>query len=463
VPGNDVPAIDLKIAYIGGGSREWARKLMIDLALCRELTGQVALYDIDVEAARRNEQLGNWLQGQAGVVARWRYVAVPTLREALAGTDFVVLSIQPGTLECMAEEIAIAERHGMFFPVGDTAGAPGLMRGLRSAIIYAEFARSIAQVCPRAWVINYTNPMAICTRTLTRVEPRLKVFGCCHEVFSTQRMLASLAGCCLGLDATPARHEIEVNVSGINHFTLIDRARYRDADLLALLRRHIAAPGVMRPYTREEVEGWHDWFHCVHQVKFALFQHWGVLPAAGDRHLVEFLPGFVRSPEELFRWGIIRTPVSYRLERWRHAPQQTCELMAGRRPLRLDASGEEGVTLLLALLGLGDRVTNVNLENQGQVANLPRHAIVETNARFSHDEVRPLAAGALPPALESLVARHVANQEMIVAAALTGDKELAFQAVFNDPANRLPVDESWQMFNEMLQAGRQFLPGWDIA
>ena len=121
------------------------------------------------------------------------------------------------------------------------------------------------------------------------------------------------------------------------------------------------------------------------------------------------------------------------------------------------------MTLLLALLGLGDRVTNVNLENQGQVANLPRHAIVETNARFSHDEVRPLAAGALPPALESLVARHVANQEMIVAAALTGDKELAFQAVFNDPANRLPVDESWQMFNEMLQAGRQFLPGWDIA
>ena len=115
--------IDLKIAYIGGGSRGWARKLMIDLALCPDLTGQVALYDIDMESARLNEQLGNWLQGQPGVVSRWRYATVDSLDDALRGADFVVVSIQPGTLEIMGQEIAIAERYGMFFPVGDTAGA----------------------------------------------------------------------------------------------------------------------------------------------------------------------------------------------------------------------------------------------------------------------------------------------------------------------------------------------------
>ena len=131
--------------------------------------------------------------------------------------------------------------------------------------------------------------------------------------------------------------------------------------------------------------------------------------------------------------------------------------------MTLDASGEEGVAQIKALLGLGDLVTNVNVENVGQVSNLPLHAVVETNARFGRDTVQPIAAGELPPAVQSIVARHVSNQEMIVEAALTHDKELAFAAVFNDPANRLPVDESWKMFNEMLSASREFLPGWKIA
>ena len=212
----------LKIAYLGGGSRDWARKLMFDLALCPELSGRVALYDIDLDAARLNEQLGNWLQAQPGVVSQWRYEAVPTLQQALRGADFVVISILPGTLDCMAADIAIAEEHGLFFPVGDTTGAPGLVRGLRAATIYAEFAREIAAACPTAWVINYTNPLTICTRTLTRVEPTLKVFGCCHEVYAVQRMLAGLVNRYLH-EPAPARDAIKINVLGINHFTWIDQ------------------------------------------------------------------------------------------------------------------------------------------------------------------------------------------------------------------------------------------------
>ena len=454
--------VTLKIAYIGGGSRGWARNLMMDLALCPDLTGQVDLYDIDMESARLNEQLGTWLQGQPGVVSQWRYKAVPTLDEALRGADFVVVSIQPGTLECMAAEVAIAERYGMFFPVGDSIGAPGLMRGLRSATIYAGFARRIAELCPQAWVINYTNPMTICTRTLTRVAPGLKVFGCCHEVFGAQRLLANLAAKRLGISPVPLRQEIQVNVLGINHFTMIDRATYQGHDLLALLREYIAEPGVLRPYTQAEVESWHDWFRDGSQVKFWLFQRLGALPAAGDRHLVEFLPGFTRSPEELFRWGVIRTPISYRIERWREAPQRARDLMAGRTPLHLDASGEEGVAQMKALLGMGDLITNVNVENEGQIPDLPRHAVVETNAHFARDQVRPIMAGALPAGLQAIVARHVANQEAIVEAALTRDRDLAFQAFYNDPANRLPVDECWRMFNEMLAATSEFLPGWQI-
>jgi len=449
--------IPLKIAYIGGGSREWARKLMIDLALCPDFTGEVALYDIDMDSARLNQQLGNWMQGQPGVVSRWRYVVVPALREALQDADFVIISIQPGSLELMREEIALAEEYGLFFPVGDTTGAPGLIRGLRSASVYKEFAEALATFCPNAWIINYTNPMSICTRTLTRVAPGLKVFGCCHEVFSTQRMLAGVASQYLKIELPP-RDEIQVNVLGINHFTWINQATYQGHDLLGLLRYHLEQPGTLHTYTQAEVESWNNWFHSTDQVKFALFQHFGILAAAGDRHLVEFLPGFIHSPETLFKWGIIRTPVSWRIERWATAPQKTRDLMSGTTPLVLESSGEEGVNMITALLGLGDLVTNVNMENVGQISNMPLHAVVETNAHFSRDRVRPLTAGALPAGIAPLINQHSANQELIVEAALTKNTDLAFQAFFSDPSNHLPIDTAREFFNRILQVNREYLP-----
>src|SRR5215211_576440 len=163
-----------------------------------------------------------------------------------------------------------------------TIGATGLVRGLRSATIYAGFAEAIATHCPDAWVINYTNPMTICIRTLTRVAPQLKVFGCCHEVFWVQHMLARLASQYLDIDVPP-RNEIQVNVLGINHFTWIDQATYQGQDLLELLKHHLKQPGTLRTFTQEEVESWNDWFYSADQVKFALFQRFGILPAAGDR------------------------------------------------------------------------------------------------------------------------------------------------------------------------------------
>jgi alpha-galactosidase len=444
--------IPLKIAYLGGGSRDWARKLMMDLALCPDLTGEVALYDIDMDAAHLNEQLGNWIQTQPGAVSQWRYTAVSTLRETLHKADFVIISIQPGSLELMRDEIALAEEYGLYYPVGDTTGATGLIRGLRSVSTYKEFAQALATYCPNAWIVNYTNPMTICTRALTRVAPELKVFGCCHEVFSTQRMLARIASQYWNIEVPP-RHEIQVNVLGINHFTWIDKATYQGRDLFGLLRHHLEQPGTLRTYTRKEVEGFHDWFHSTDQVKFNLFKCFGMLAAAGDRHLVEFLPGFIRSPATLFKWGVIRTPVSYRIQRWATAPQKIRDLMNGVTPHVFETSGEESIGIVRALLGLGDLVTNVNMENTGQISNMPLHAVVETNAYFSRDSVRPLTAGALPIGIAPLINQHSANQELIIEAALTGNIDLAFQAFFIDPSVHLPLDTAWELFNKMLQVG----------
>lgn len=440
---------NLKIAYIGGGSRMWARTLMTDLALEPDLSGRVELYDIDFQAAKTNETLGNWIGTQPEACSHWQYTAVETLSQALQGADFVIISIQPGPFETMAHEIAVAEKYGMYFPVGDTIGVPGLMRGVRSAITFAGFAREIATYSPDAWVINYTNPMTICTRTLTKVVPELKVFGCCHEVFGTQNILAELVQSYLNLPTKPSRDEIRVNVLGINHFTWIDAAQYREVDLLELLREHIREPGILRPYTRREVEEQNNYFYDARQIKFELFKRYGILAAAGDRHLAEFVPGFTTSPEELFRWGVIRTPVSYRIKTWENIGRQVPQIISGEIPFTLKPSDEEAVLQIKALLGLGDLITNVNRKNVGQMVNLPLDVVVETNARFSRDRVEPIAAGALPPGVQTLVATHLQNQEMIVEAALTGNEEHAFQAVFNDPCITVPIDKAWQMFQEI--------------
>ncbi len=250
--------------------------------------------------------------------------------------------------------------------------------------------------------------------------------------------------------------------AGHQHFTWIDRAEFGGHDLLALLREAIERPGVMRDYSRAEVEAWGDYFCCAHQVKYHLLRRYGILAAAGDRHLAEFVPGFLIDEETPYRFGFSRTPMAYRYGRWEEAEAQTRALMAGERPYTLAHSAEEGVEQICALLGLGDLVTNCNRPNVGQMPDLPEGAVVETNARFSRDSVQPLAAGHLPAGALSLVAPHVRNQELMVQAALARDVDLAFQAVFSDPLTGLPIDLAWAMFREMLAATGDHLPGFVV-
>ena len=211
---------DLKIAYIGGGSRAWAWTFMTDLALDKDAGGEIRLYDIDREAVRHNKIIGNSLPGN------WRYATYETLPEALDGVDFIIISILPGTFAEMRSDVHLPERLGIYQSVGDTTGPGGIMRAMRTLPMFVEFAEAIRSCAPDAWVINYTNPMALCLRTLYHVFPKIKALGCCHEVFGTQELLAAMVERKLGVDGVK-RREIEVNVLGLNHFTWFSSASYK--------------------------------------------------------------------------------------------------------------------------------------------------------------------------------------------------------------------------------------------
>ena len=128
------------------------------------------------------------------------------MADALRGADFVVLSIEPGPTEARYADLVIPAKYGILQPVGDTTGPGGIARALRAVPIYTDFALKIERYCPKAWVINYTNPMTLCMAALYAATPKIKAFGCCHEVFHTQKRLAGLVAAWTGISPTPTRH-----------------------------------------------------------------------------------------------------------------------------------------------------------------------------------------------------------------------------------------------------------------
>ncbi|MDR2599336.1 MAG: alpha-glucosidase/alpha-galactosidase [Oscillospiraceae bacterium] len=426
--------MEIKIAYIGGGSRHWARSFMSDLALDDELSGEIRLYDIDMDAAKCNEIIGNRMTKDPQSVGKWKYRAVENLSEALIEADFVIISILPGTLENMSIDVHLPERLGIYQSVGDTVGPGGIIRALRTIPPYIEFAEAIKAYAPSAWVINYTNPMSLCIRTLYHIVPEIKAFGCCHEVFGTQQLLTAMINEETGVQ--PNRDEIYTNVIGLNHFTWFDKATYQDINLIDLFSRFVEKYPI-EGYKSDNFDENMKYFSGRNLVKFDLFKKYGIIAAAGDRHLAEFMPGdiYLKNPETVTeKYKFFITPVSWRINDRNEKIEQTKRLVAGEEDIKFINSGEEGVLLIKALCGLTRVISNVNLPNSMlQIHNLPPETVVETNAIFSKDDVRPVSAGVLPDDILTLIKPHVENQTTVLNAALTYDYSLLYEAFERDP------------------------------
>lgn len=443
---------DINICYIGGGSQGWAWKLMSDLYLEESLSGTVRLYDIDQEAAKTNAVIGNTISGYEGAKGHWTYKSVSTLQEGLSGADFVIISILPGTFKEMYSDVHTPEKYNIFQSVGDTTGPGGIFRALRTIPMYEEIANSIKKYAKDAWVINYTNPMSICVGALYAVFPEIKAFGCCHEVFGAQRLLLMALKEIEGIEEAD-RHNLTTNVLGINHFTWIDEASYKSYELMPIYNKFVE-----KHYTEgicDKVTDIH--FMSKNRVKFDLYRKYGIIAAAGDRHLAEFVPDYIRNEETVQEWGFSLTPVDWRIENKAMLMNLTKDYVSKEKMIPIEGSGEEGVRQIKALLGLEDLITNVNLPNNNQLV-CDKGVVVETNALFTRNKVRPLMAGKLPDDINLMMSVHMNNQKMILKAGLERDKKLAFAAFLNDPlVKNISIDQAQELFNEMFSNTRGYL------
>jgi alpha-galactosidase len=450
-----------RIVIVGGGSYQWVPKLVIDIINTPSLReSEVVLHDIDPAPLAPMVDLVRHLAsvGHAGMTVR----STTDLRDALGGADYVVVSISTGGFESMRHDLEIPERYGIKQSVGDSVGPGGISRALRNIPVLVGIARAMEAICPDAWLLNLTNPMTTLCRAVTK-ETAIKCVGLCHELAMAQLQLSQL------LDA--GYRDIEVELVGVNHLPLLTRVYSRGEDAFPRLREIVADPertGAEPLVLPEEHRAAaaaagisltkRDLLQS-NQVKLALFERFGVWPAAGDRHLVEFFPGFLTEASQWGkRWGVALTTIEDRERDAAGHQAHLAELRNATEVPRLP-SGEMVAPVIDSFVRNKPRSLPLNIPNAGQAPDLPPDVVVEAICVADGDGIRGRDHTRVPPLLTEWLRRIVASQETTVEAALSGERAKAVHAMMLDPlTGRIDLEQLEHMTSDLLAATAAWLP-----
>jgi alpha-galactosidase/6-phospho-beta-glucosidase family protein len=453
----------LRIAVIGGGSYQWVPKLLVDAANTPVLhDAEFFLQDIDPVPLPKMATLVEHLAElrHLGMTAR----TTTDRRAAIDGADYVIVNISTGGFESMRHDLEIPARYGIRQSVGDSVGPGGILRSLRNIPVFLDIARDMEAICPTAWMLNLTNPMTAICRAVTRTST-IETVGLCHEMMGAQFALSLL------LDRSFL--EITPTVAGVNHLPVITKLDVGDDDGLALLAELLDHADEHRDELLDSdyldgLEGrpagadgrWRrgDLLDA-HRVKFELFRRFGVLPAAGDRHLVEFFAGFLTEESGWGeRWGVHLTTIEQREAHQHQHVEDLDTLLAGDRVSDMPSGEMVAPVITCHELGLPGWFP-LNVPNRGQVPDVAPDAVVESMCVVDGDGVRGRDVAPVPLALAETLHRVSTSQELTVDAAINGDRERVLDAMLVDPlAGRIDYDALVAMTDEMLAATKRWLP-----
>jgi alpha-galactosidase len=452
-----------RIAIIGGGSFQWVPKLLVDLANTPTLRdAHVVLEDIDPAPLPPMVELVEHVAKVRGIGLSAE--STTDQRAALADADYVVVNISTGGFESMNADLLIPERYGIRQSVGDTIGPGGIIRALRNIPVFLGIARDMEAVCPDAWMLNLSNPMTTICRAVTR-ETSINTIGLCHEVTIMQFILSLL------LDVP--FFDVNPTVAGVNHLPFVTALDVRGDDGLALLRDLLeqadtrGSEGLAMPFPEglghEKISEGPDWTKgdllAANKVKLELFERFGVLPAAGDRHLVEFFPGFLTEEASWGeRWGVTLTTIEER-EYWAGRYRGEFEEMLASDDVSQMPSGEMVAAMIVCHEeGRGGNFP-LNIPNRGQVPDLPDGVVVESMCVVDGEGVRGRDEAVLPPVMAEWLRRISTTQELVVEAGVSGSRDKVFEALLSDPlSGRIDYDALGRMTDEMLAATSRWLP-----
>jgi alpha-galactosidase len=424
----------LKIAFIGAGSVEFTRELLGDLLSFDELAdSHIALHDINAERLETAHGMARWIDGELG--GRATITAHEERRAAVDGADFVLNMVQVGMHEATVTDFAIPARHGLRQTIGDTLGIGGIFRALRTIPVLLGIGADMAELCPDAWLLNYTNPMAILCQAYAEGSPHKRIVGLCHSVQHTSHHLAELAG-------VPFE-EITFLGAGVNHQAFILRLEHDGEDLYPRVDAAIDAdPDQLR------------------RVRVQMYRRLGYFPTESSEHSAEYLPWYLRDPEAIERLRILEGDYLQRSEENLAEYERVRQRLAAGEPFAIERSLEYASLIVHSMSTGQERVIYGNVQNTGLLPDLPARSAVEVPCVVDRTGVRPTPVTDYPPQLAALNRTFLNVADLTVRAALEGDVRHVHHAALLDPnaAASLSPEAIEAVVDELLDAHAERLP-----
>ena len=432
-----------KITFIGAGSFDFTRELVRDILTYDAFKdAHICLMDIDPQklsyiekACHKIKEAGNYPVTIEATMDR---------QKALEGADGVVITVLTAGPDIFRTDIEIPKKYGVDICVGDTRGPAGIFRFLRSAPVLLDICRDIERICPDAYVLNYTNPMALNCRFLQEMT-KVKVTGLCHSVQHTAKMLADWIGADM--------KDVEYTCAGINHMAFYLDYKWKGEDAYPLIRKAME---------REEI-------YNEEHVRNQLFLHLDYYPTESSGHNSEYYPWFRKRPDLIEKYcthstgwnpgahAYILNEYFRRQNEW----QQDILKWLGEPEVDLERGQEYAACIFNALFGDNTPFDfNGNVRNEGWISNLPDGCCVEVPVTVTKDGYTVHPVGELPAQLAVMDNVAARSEELAVRGCIEGDKRKIFHAILVDPltAAVLSMDEIQAMVDEMFEANKDYLP-----
>jgi alpha-galactosidase len=424
-----------KIAFIGAGSVEFTRNVVTDLCGFPELHGglEFSLHDIDAERLDHAEAMTRRISDQTRAAAT--VTASLDRVRAIDGADYVVNEVQVGGYPATRADFDIPARYGVRQTIGDTLGIGGIFRGLRTIPLLVAIGADMAKACPGAYLLNYSNPMAMLPWAVYAGSPFERVVGLCHSVRDTHRFLAGLVGHEVG--------EVEFLTAGFNHQAFVLRFEHEGEDLYPKLRDVIdSSPELQR------------------RVRVEIFRRFGYFPTESSEHSAEYVPWFMRHDAQVERFRIFVGDYLHRSEANLDEYERTRRELSSGAPLALEPTSELASEFIHAHQTGRPREIYANVRNTGLITNLPEDCCVEVPCTVDASGPSPRRVGALPPQLAALNRTFLNVVELTVRAVLDGERQHVYQAALLDPntAATLTTAETTQMCDDLLRAHADLIP-----
>ncbi|MFK4300537.1 MULTISPECIES: alpha-glucosidase/alpha-galactosidase [unclassified Paenibacillus] len=429
-----------KITFLGAGSTVFAKNVLGDCMLTPALQGfELALFDINPGRLKDSEHILSNLKKTTGSTCVIR--SYTDRKEALRGAAYVVNAIQVGGYDpCTITDFEIPKTYGLRQTIADTVGIGGIFRNLRTIPVMLDFAADVREVCPDAWFLNYTNPMAVLTNVMN-VHGGVRTVGLCHSV---QACIPELFKS-LGLE----QEGVKAKIAGINHMAWLLEVSKDGEDLYPEIKKRAAA---------KQQEKHND------MVRFEMMLKFGYYITESSEHNAEYHPYFIKRayPELIERLNIPLDEYPRRcvsqIERWETMRGE----LLGNQDLRHERSNEYASYILEAIETDRPFTIGGNVMNTGLITNLPKEACVEVPCLVNRNGVTPTYVGDLPPQCAALNRTNINTQLLTIEAAVTGKKEHIYHAALLDPhtSAELSMDEIVSLCDDLIAAHGEWLPAY---